>query len=99
MALVRSLEVEGVTYPDAYSRILFVRFEKDQAYIFINTYADEAARMREDMPVLQEQFVTTMATVSGTVYGAAYTYVRTLPEFANAINWPDPDDLSPVAQA
>lgn len=99
MALVHSVEINDVTYPDAYSRILYVRFEKDTANIFVNTYADEAARMREDMPITQKEYPTPMPTVSGTVYGASYTYLKTLADFAGSIDFPDMDDLSPVAQA
>lgn len=91
MALVRSLTVDGVTYPEAYSRLVHVHADKTGAYLFINTYADEAARMREDEPIQQEQPVTDLASLVGDLYPKAYEYLKTLPEFAGASDHPITD--------
>lgn len=92
MALVRSFNVDGQTYPDAYSRILFVRVEGSQACIFLNTYADQAAREREDMPIWQEQYVAQMVSVPTTIYAQAYSFVKDLPEYTGATEVEDPAD-------
>lgn len=86
MALQRAVEIDGVTYPEAYSRIVMVRAEKTQAYIFVNTYADAAAREREDMPVRQEEPVTDLANLVGELYAQSYAYLKTLPDFATAVD-------------
>jgi len=91
MALQRSITVNDVTYPEAYSRIVMVRADKADAYIFVNTYADEAARHREDQPIKQEEPVTALSNLAGDLYPMAYTYLLTLPEFADAVTVPVTD--------
>lgn len=95
MALVHPFSFENVDYPAAYSRVLFVRVDKAEAYIFVNTYADEAARQREDMPVYQEEHRAPAATVAGDVLAKAYEHLKTLPMFAEATDHPvaDPADV------
>lgn len=86
MALQRSITVNDVEYPEAYSRVLMVRAEKARAYIFVNTYADLAAREREDQPIKQEEPVTDLALLTGELYPQAYAYLKTLPDFAGAVD-------------
>ena len=43
MALVRPITVDGTEYPTAYSRITTIRADKADAYVYVCTYADEAA--------------------------------------------------------
>ena len=94
MALTRPVTVNGVEYPAAYSRIVMIRADKTDAYIFVNTYADEAARQREDMPIQQEEPVTALAGLAGDLFVKAYEYLKTVPGFEAAVNHPvaDPAD-------
>lgn len=86
MALVHKFTVNDVEYPAAYSRVLFVRFDKTDAYIFVNTYADESARQREDAPVYQNEYRADLSTSANTVFPAAYEYLKTQPEFTGAVD-------------
>lgn len=88
MALVHPITVNGTEYPTAYSRVLFVRVDKADAYVFVNTYADEAARHREDMPVHQEEHRTEAATIAGDVFIKAYEFLKTCPGFEAAVDHP-----------
>jgi hypothetical protein len=102
MALVHPFSFNDVDYPAAYSRVLFVRVDKADAYIFVNTYADEAARHREDMPVYQEEHRAEAAAVAGDVFVKAYDHLKTVPMFAEASDHPvaDPADVvTPVEPA
>ena len=92
MALQRAINVNGVEYPAAYSRIVVIRADKADAYIFVNTYADEAARQREDMPVYQEEPVTALSNLTGNLYPMAYAHLLTLPGFEGAIAVPASDE-------
>lgn len=92
MALQRQLTVDGVEYPEAYSRIVMVRAEKIRAYIFVNTYSDLAAREREDHPIRQEEPQCDLSQLSGDLYPQAYRYLQTLPDFAQATTVPTTDD-------
>lgn len=62
MALQNSVEVNGTTYPMAYSRVMHITTFKDEARIFVNTYADQGTRDQEQvdpsiMPIKQQEFV------------------------------------------
>ena len=98
MALVRSLTVDGVEYPTAYSRIVVIRADKANAYVFVNTYVDEAARIQEDMPIQQEEPVTAISSLVGDLYVKAYDYLKTCPGFEAATDHPlvDVADVVPV---
>lgn len=92
MALVRDFTAEGVQYPQAYSRILVVRCDKDSAYIYVLTYASFDDRMAGANPVWTEEHGTELATVSTDVFPASYTYLKTLPSFAGAVDHNNPPE-------
>ena len=91
MALIRPLTVNGTEYPAAYSRIVVIRADKADAYIYVNTYADEAARHREDAPIHQEEPVTALASLTGDLFIKAYEFIKTCPGFEAATDHPFAD--------
>ena len=92
MALVRDFTLDGVNYPQAYSRILVTRCDKDSAYVFVLTYASFDDRMAGANPVWTEEHATELATVSADVFPASYAFLKTLPEFAGAIDHDNPPE-------
>lgn len=95
MALIRPLTVDGVQYPTAYSRIVTVRCDKRDAYIYVCTYADEEARLRDDYPVQSEEHITRLAELSGDLYPRSYAFLKTLPGFALAVDHVHADPADP----
>jgi hypothetical protein len=95
MALQLDLKVSDVGYefPECYARIVFARTMKDQTLIWVNFYANYAARVAEDMPVKQKEYPCVTAELQGDIFPAMYAYLKTLPDFAGAI-----DVLSDPAQ-
>jgi len=95
MALIRSMNIEGVEYEAAYSRVLMVRCDKQDAYIFVNTYADIDARLREDFPIFQEEIVVPLSKLAGELFPNAYAHLKTQAGFEMATDHPaaDPADL------
>ena len=61
MALVRDFTLDGVNYPQAYSRILVTRCDKDSAYVFVLTYASFDDRMAGANPVWTEDHAAAAA--------------------------------------
>jgi hypothetical protein len=92
MALVRDFTLDGVNYPQAYSRILVTRCDKDSAYVFVLTYASFDDRMAGANPIWTEEHATELATVSADVVPASYAFLKTLPEFANAVDHDNPPE-------
>lgn len=86
MALQHAMTIEGTTYPEAYSRIMFIRLDKPDGYVFVNTYADKAAREENVLPIHQQEFRTDRPVFHGDVFQLAYDYLKTLPEFAGAVD-------------
>jgi hypothetical protein len=76
----------GVTYPASYARILYVRTLPSDSYIFVCWYADEAARQAGADPVKVYEYQAPTAVLSGDIYPAAYSWIKTLPEFAGAVD-------------
>ena len=96
MALIRDFTVDGVNYPQAYSRILVTRCDKASAYVYVLTYASFDDRMAGANPVWTEEHATELATVSADVFPASYAFVKTQPGFENAIDHNNPPE-APVA--
>lgn len=71
-------------YPEAYARIMYVRAMSQESFIFVNWYADQAARERGEQAVKIYEYQTDTTNLSGDVYPAAYAYLKTLPEFSGA---------------
>lgn len=88
MALVRPLTVNGTEYPAAYSRITTVRADKADAYVYVCTYADEAARLADAFPIYAEEHATTLTALSGDLFIKAYEFIKTCPGFEAAVDHP-----------
>jgi hypothetical protein len=95
MALVRPITVDGTEYPAAYSRITTIRADKADAYVYVCTYANEAARHADAFPIYAEEHVTTLAALSGDLFPKAYEFIKTCPGFEAASDHPvaDPADV------
>jgi hypothetical protein len=104
MALQINLQVsENESYPEAYAHIVYVRSEPKETYIFVNIFKNRDERInscvavpRDQMqnrpkPIKQYEFVLpTESYGPGLVYPTAYSYIKTLPEFAGATDIIDP---------
>jgi hypothetical protein len=86
MALKRSITIDGTTYPDAYSRITTIRCDKADAYVYVCTYESEQARMDDAFPIYAEEHTCALADVASDLFPKAYEFLKTLPEFAGAID-------------
>ena len=98
MALIRDFTLDGVNYPQAYSRILVTRCDKQEAFVYVCTYSSFEDRMAGANPVWTEEHATELATVSADVFPASYAFLKTLPEFAGAIDHDNPPE-APAPEA
>lgn len=77
----------GFDYPESYVKVEFVRAWKADSLIWVNWYADAQARADMKQPVKQKEFtVATSVLVGANIIAASYEYLKTLPEFAGAID-------------
>lgn len=78
----------GFDYPASYCKVEFVRAWKADSLIWVNWYADAQARADMKQPVKQQEFtVATNALVDGgNIIASCYVYLKTLPQFADAID-------------
>ncbi len=89
MALIRPITVAGTEYPTAYSRITTIRCDKADAYVYVCTYANEAARMAEEFPIYAEEHAAPMADLAGgELFPKAYEFIKTCPGFEAATDHP-----------
>lgn len=86
MALQHAMTIEETTYPEAYTRALFIRVDKMSGYVFVNTYANKQAREDNELPIYQMEYRTERTLFNGDVFQLAYDYLKTLPEFAGAVD-------------
>jgi hypothetical protein len=93
MAFERPFEQDGITYPAAYTRITSIIVDATSTGIYACTYADYAARLRDDFPIFAEQHFTETASLQGSIYPACYAYLKTLPGFEHAIDF-NPEERS-----
>lgn len=104
MALQQSIlaadTLVGFDYPASYVKVEFVRAWKTDSLVWVNWYADAQARADLKQPVKQKEFtVATSVLVGANIIAASYEYLKTLPEFAGAIDvltTPEPS-VPPVA--
>lgn len=91
MALQQSIlaadTLVGEAFPESYVKVEFVRAFKSDSLVWVNWYANGTARADMKQPVKQHEFTVATSTLVGTnVIAAAYEYLKTLPEFAGAID-------------
>lgn len=88
MALQTDLvsETVGFEFPQAYAKIIHINTQTKYTYIMVNWYSTLEARLEMRMPVFQKQFAIETTQITGTILPAAYAYLKTQPEFVNAID-------------
>lgn len=74
------------TYPNAYARVFTIRVHTGVTFLLVVWHEDQAAREREDQPVLMKEFHANTSDLSGDIYPAAYAHLKTLPEFEGAVD-------------
>ena len=91
MALIRPLTINGTDYPAAYSRITTIRADKADAYVYVCTYENEAARAAEAFPIYAEEHATTLSSLTGDLFRKAYEFIKTCHGFEAATDHPVTD--------
>jgi len=84
MALIRQFSKNGVDYPAAYSKIESIRCDKNNAYVFVCTYANEDSRFAGEYPVHAEEIITSLLAVNSGVFPGAYQVLKGYSEFEGA---------------
>lgn len=86
------VEVPEVTYPQAYARLYMARASSTDTYLLVCWYADADARFANADPVKVFEYPPVpTADLKGDLYPAAYTYLKTLSDFAGAVDHPAVD--------
>lgn len=88
MALTLSLSTTpmGVEFPESYARINSGFSFKDTTTITVFFYATSHARALEASPVMTKDFRVKTSALTGNLWPAMYSYLKTLPEFTGAQN-------------
>jgi hypothetical protein len=85
MALQHAHATEhGYTFNSAYSRISAIHHSHTQTVVFVETWADAAARTALARPLETRQFDIPWA--DGVSLTSAYTALKALPEFTGAMD-------------
>lgn len=92
MALIRDFTLDGVNYPQAYSRIDATRVAAQEASIGVLTYASLEDRLGGVNPIWSEFFYTTYETVAQDVFPASYAFIKTQPGYEGAIDHDNPPE-------
>lgn len=114
MALQLNVAVsESEVYPEAYIHIVYVRSEAKETYIFANWFRNREERIASCTPVPREQMhlrpkafksiehvIATKDYAPGVIWPNAYEYLKSLPEYAGAIDIIDPvtEEPAPVEE-
>ena len=87
IALLAKDTLVGENFPESYVKVEFVRAFKADSLIWVNWYANGTARADMKHPVKQTEYTAETAHLVGAnIIAASYEYLKTLPEFANAID-------------
>ncbi len=90
MALIGPLAAEdsnvGFAFAQSYARIWVARLDTSVTLITVNWYADQAAREANATPVRQKEFGTSTTSLTGDIFPAMYTWLKTLPDFAGYVD-------------
>ena len=88
MALIKAIETESGVTVGYHNVSIFKETTKKQLIAYLNSYADKAARTAGKPPVVEaKRYDIPEEAWCGCGYGieeAAYTYLKTLPEFDGA---------------
>jgi hypothetical protein len=89
----------GEAFPESYVKVEFVRAFKADSLIWVNFYANGTARADMKHPVKQTEYtVSTASLVGANIIAASYEHLKTLPEFAGAVDvlvTPEPSIVPP----
>jgi len=101
IALLAEDTLVGTHCPESYVKVEFVRAFKGESLLWVNWYADATARADMKQPVKQREYTAPTADLVGAnIIAASYTWLKALPEFANAIDiltTPEPTVIAPPA--
>lgn len=88
MALQMTLQESdvGYSFAEAYAKVGVFRGDKDITLFVVSWYANAAARLAGKKEVLQKEYSATTSELTGDFVPALYTYLKTLPEFAGALD-------------
>jgi len=89
MALQMSFKLDADrTYPEAYIRIAIARSLPTASYIHLYYYENVAAREANAPRVFEREYVATEEELAllGGPYTSMYTFLKSLPEFAGAVD-------------
>ena len=85
MALQKAITTpSGISLPAGYARISSFSGDKTTTNFIVLWYLNSAARHQQKQAVLPERF--SCPTPTGEMLIGLYTYLKTLPEFAGAVN-------------
>lgn len=76
----------GTSLEGCYLRIVKLSGDKDALRLNIEAYANEQARRDGKMPILIYTHVVTTTEVAGPLFPALYAHLKTLPEYAGAVD-------------
>ena len=87
IAILAEDTLVGTDCPESYVKVEFVRAFKSDSLIWVNFYANGTARADMKQPVKQTEYTAPTASLVGAnIIAASYEYLKTLPEFAGAID-------------
>ena len=87
VSLLAADTLVGENFPESYVKVEFVRAWKADSLIWVNFYANGTARADMKQPVKQHEYtVPTSTLVGANIIAASYEHLKTLPEFAGAID-------------
>jgi hypothetical protein len=87
IALLAKDTLVGENFPESYVKVEFVRAFKSDSLIWVNWYANGTARADMKHPVKQKEYTAeTSHLVGSNIIAASYEWLKTLPEFAGAVD-------------
>jgi hypothetical protein len=96
----------GEAFPESYVKVEFVRTPAPDNLVWVNWYANGTARADYKQPVKTREFAISATDIQPFVqagdhiHAPFYRWLKTLPEFANAIDvlvTPEPSVVAPPA--
>lgn len=76
----------GISFPEAYARIVSARVTKYQVIYAVEVHASENARNTNKQTIRSDNFSVQMEDISGDIYPALYQHLKTHPFYASGID-------------
>jgi hypothetical protein len=87
ISLLAADTLVGEAFPESYCKVEFVRAFKSESLLWVNWYANGTARADMKHPVKQREYTAETAHLVGSnIIAASYEWLKTLPEFAGAVD-------------